>query len=106
MTNIHTTLDLAFKSGIAKPGRIKLHHTARCDGHELSVKEHMTFFIYTYTGADGERSILLASEPPFEKWSLYDFPEELKELLLLDVAWDIQRNAVVLLMKEPNEVGE
>jgi len=104
VTNIHTTLDQVFKAGTVKRERIKLHHTAQCDGHEVPIRKHVTYLIYTYTSVGEERSLLLTSEPPFEKWSSFDFPESLKDLLVLDVAWDIQRNTVVLLMKEPKEV--
>lgn len=108
LTNIHPTLDQAFKAGIAKPERITLHHTSQCDGRELWTREHVShliYMIYTYIRNGEEISILLFSEPPFEKWTLFALPDSLKDLLLLSVACDIQRNTVVLLMKEPHEVG-
>ena len=104
MTNTHSVLDQAFKHGTVKHRRIKLHHTAQCDSHELSMTKHVTNLVYTYTKAGDNYSILLTSEPPFEKWSTFDFPDSLVNLLVLGVAWDIQRNTVVLLMKEPDKV--
>lgn len=106
MTNVHSTLDEAFKHGSVKRGKIKLQHTAQCDGHELSFREHVTYLIYTYTKDGDERSILFASEPPFEEWSSFHLPKSLTYLSVLGVAWDIQRNTAVLLMKEPNEVKQ
>lgn len=102
VSNIHSTIDQAFKDRIVERSRIKLYHTAQCDGHEVSIKEHVTHLIYT--PADDQRSILLTSEPPFDKWSSFKFPDSLKEFSVLGVAWDIQRNTMVLLIKDPNEV--
>lgn len=103
MTNIHAVLDEAFKQGTAKYGNIKLHYTSQCDSHELPIEKHVVYLVYTYTRADADHSILLASEPPFDKWSSLDFPYLLTSMLL-GVAWDLQRNTVVLLMKDVEEV--
>lgn len=102
VTNIHSIIDQAFKDGTMKRGRIKLYHTAQCDGHVTSIKEHVTHLIYT--PADEQHSILLTSEPPFDKWSSFELPDPLTEYLVLGVAWDIQRNTMVLLMRELNKV--
>lgn len=102
VADIHSTIHEAFRDGIVNRGRIKLYHTAQCDGHEVSFKEHMAHLIYK--PADEEGSILLTSEPPFEKWTSLIFPDPLKEFSVLSMAWDIQRNTMVLLMKDPNKV--
>lgn len=102
VANIHSIIDQAFKDGTVERGKIKLYHSAQCDGHEVSIKNHITHLIYT--PAHDEPSILLTSEPPFDKWSSFEFPDPLKEFLVLGMAWDIQRNTMVLLMKEPNKV--
>lgn len=102
VADIHSTVYQAFRDGIVNRGRIKLYHTAQCDGHEVSFKEHMAHLIYK--PAEKKRSILLTSEPPFEKWTSFNFPDPLKEFSVLGMAWDIQRNTMVLLMKDPNKV--
>lgn len=68
----------------------------------MSIIGHVTHLIYT--PADGERSILLSSEPPFDEWSSFEFPDSLKEFAVLGVAWDIQRNTMVLLLRDSNKV--
>lgn len=102
MANIHSIIDKAFKDGTVEHGRIKLYHSAQCDGHDISVKDHLTNLIYT--PANDEPSILLTSEPPFDKWSSFELVNPLKDFPMLGVAWDIQRNTMVLLMREPNKV--
>lgn len=102
MTNIHSIIDQAFKDGTVEHGRIKLYHSAQCDGHDISIKDHLTNLIYT--PAHDEPSILLASEPPFDNWSPFELVNPLKEFPVLGVALDIPRNTMVLLMKEPNKV--
>ena len=103
VTNIHSVLDEAFKQGTAKYGNIKMHYTSQCDSHDLPIEKHVVYLVYTHTRADGDHSILLTSEPPFDKWSSLDFPYLLTSMLL-GVAWDLQRNTVVLLMKDALEV--
>ena len=103
MANIHAVLDEAFKQRTAKYGNIKLHYTSQCDSHELPLEKHVVYLVYTHTRADGDHSILLTSEPPFDKWSSLDIPY-LMTSMLLGVAWDLQRNTVVLLLKDVQEV--
>lgn len=103
VTNIHSVLDEAFRQETAKYGNIRLHYTSQCDSHELPIEKHVVYLVYTYTRADGDHSILLTSKPPFDKWSPLDFPYLLTSILL-GVAWDLQRNTVVLLMKDAEEV--
>ena len=102
MANIQPIIDKAFKDGTVEHGRIKPYHSAQCDGHDISVKDHLTNLIYT--PANDEPSILLTSEPPFDKWSFFELVNPLKDFPMLGVAWDIQRNTMVLLMREPNKV--
>ncbi|XP_068707343.1 cation channel sperm-associated auxiliary subunit beta-like [Montipora foliosa] len=100
VTNIPKSLDQAFKAGSVTPGRLKFYHTSHCDRHDLLIRKQVSYLIYTDTMSDDETSMLLTSEPPFEEWSSYALPASLKDMLLLGVSWDIQRRAVVLLMKE------
>lgn len=102
MANIHSIIDQAFKDGTVEHGRIKLYYSSQCGGHDISITHHLTHLIYT--PAHDEPSILLTSEPPFDKWSSFQLVNQMKEFPVLGVAWDIQRNNMVLLMKEPNKV--
>ena len=102
MSNIHSVIDQAFKDGLVERDNIRLHHTTQCDGHKVMIREHVTHLVYT--PADGEHSVLLTSEPPFENWSPVEFPDQMKAFTVLSVVWDIQRNTMVLLMKDPNKV--
>ncbi|XP_022784623.1 cation channel sperm-associated protein subunit beta-like [Stylophora pistillata] len=102
VSNIHPIIEQAFKDGTVERDRIKLHHTAHCDGQEILITEHAAHLVYTPAGR--EHSILLLSEPPFDKWSSIELPDQIKSFAVLGVTWDIQRATVVLLMKDPFKV--